>query len=281
MTSLKSVSRLLPHIFDVDPPRVRGDDPIILTGSLLRYSELHMLEGEDVDPPPMESPGVTLRPAFGSRELLRRVAGSEPSEYYKALWAKSMEVPVWVSSTGYDSPFDDVIQGFKATGFGGGFVSRGSQRALITLEQAVSLVAAGELSAQSSVEDVSSSPTSIEEDATIVEAIGGMLSQNVRRLFVRGKGGKYVSDRGITEHMFKPERLEVARDRPESWLDGGISAVPMKSPVRCQVEDLDAAAKLIGPAPDDCLVTEQGRVVTRWDIVVKPWAAGKLLGASS
>jgi len=52
-----------------------------------------------------------------------------------------------------------------------------------------------------------------------------------------------------------------------------------KTPGRCSKGGLDEAAKAMRLAPDDCLTTDEWRVISRWDLVVKPWRAGKLEAA--
>jgi CBS domain-containing protein len=165
---------------------------------------------------------------------------------------------------------------FSVTKFGGAKVTNDKNETLVTLSDAVGLISSGKLSTHMSTDDVSSIPIAISGEKYIVDAIRKMISQGIRRLFVEGGQGKFISDRTLIDYLFSKERLEAARDHPETWLDGKLSEVTTKEPGRCQTGDLDAAAKIMGPAPDDCLMTDEYRVVSRWDLVVKPWRAGNL-----
>jgi len=273
----KKISELLPGLFDVDPPYVQGGEPIILTGSLLRESEVHFIPaGEKV--PPLKSRGtdITLCGAFGSYGVLKRIAASEPSDYANTLQSKSSEVLSWIGSLQFSDIFDGLLWAFSGTRFGGARVTSGGKEAFVTLGDVVGLISAGKLSTNMSTDEVGSVPIAISKDRPIIEAIRKMVDQNVRRLFFQDGQGSFVSDRTLIDFMFSKERLGIARDHPEIWLEGEVSDVAAKTPRRCITGDLDRVARDIGPAPDDCLMTDRWRLVTRWDLAVKPWRARKL-----
>jgi len=273
----KRISELLPGMFDADPPMIQGDDPVVLTASFIKNIDVHFLPaGGKVPSRRSELGNVTLHPAYGSYGILKRIVDSEPKEYYKTLWSKSGEVPIWIGSCKFEQPFDDVLHAFSETKFGGARVTHGVNEALITLGDAVGLIAEGKLSARMSTDEVCSVPIAISRNRPIVEAIRKMVSHNIRRLFVEEEQGKFVSDRTLIDYMFSPERLGVARDHPELWIDGTIERLVTKTPARCRSSSIDEAAKAMGPAPDDCLMTDGRRIISRWDLVVKPWRAGKL-----
>jgi len=273
----KRVSELLPELFGTDPPTIQGSEPVVLTGSLLKHSEVHFLPAGRIIPSRgFEIADVTLHAAFGSYGILKKVAGSSPKDYYKTLWSKSADIPVWIGSCRFEDSFDQVLEAFSLTKFGGARVSRDSGEAIVTLSDAVGLISRGKLSTHATTGDVCSAPITIADDRPIIEAIKMMISHNIRRLFVELGPGKFVSDRTIIDYMFSLERLEVARDNPEAWIDEEVSKLPTKNPGRCKTGDLDDAAKALGPAPDDCLMTDEWQVISRWDMVVKPWRTGKL-----
>ena len=280
ITIHKSISELLPALFEADPPRIEIDDPTIITGAYLKTFDLHLLPAAtDIPPLKLEMAKVTLHPAFGSYGVLKRVVESQPKDYYKTLWSKSSDVPTWIGSFGFDAPFDDMVQAFSITKFGGARVVRGSEEALVTLGDVVGLIKDGKLSTGMRADEVSSIPIAISRDSTVLEALRKMVDTNVRRLFVEKEQGRFISDRTAIDYMFSPRRLGIARDHPEQWLDGTVAQIEAKEPGRCRSDDLDEAAQEIGPSPDDCLMTDKWRVVSRWDMVVKPWRAGKLAEA--
>lgn len=264
-------------MFEADPPSIQGNDPVVLTASFIKNIDVHFLPaGGQVPPRRFELANVTLHPAYGSYGILRRIVDSEPKDYYKTLWSKSAEVPIWIGSCTFDQPFDYILQAFSETKFGGARVTRGVLEALVTLADVVGLIGKGELSARMSTEEVGSVPIAISKDRPIIEAIRKMVSHNIRRLFVEKEQGKFISDRTLIDYMFSPQRLGVARDHPELWIDETIEKLGTKTPARCRTGSLDEAAKLMGSAPDDCLMTDEWRVISRWDLVVKPWRAGRL-----
>jgi len=276
-TIRKRISELLPSIFEADPPKIQGDDPVVLTASFIKNIDVHFLPaGERTPSRRFELANVTLHPAYGSYGILKKIVGSEPKEYYKTLWSKSAEVPIWIGSCKFERPFDDVLQAFSETKFGGARVTHGVHEALVTLGDAVGLISGGKLSAHMSTDEVSSVPIAISKDRPIIEAIKKMVSHDIRRLFVERGQGKFISDRTLIEYMFSPQRLGIARDHPELWIDETIEKLGTKTPGRCGTGSLDEAAKVMGTAPDDCLMTDEWRVISRWDLVVKPWRAGKL-----
>ena len=267
----------MPNLFDVDPPYIQGDDPVVLTASFIKNIEVHLLPGgRTIKSKTLELTNSTLRPAFGGYGILKKMVESEPKEYYKTLWSKSGEMPIWIGSFNHERPFEDVLESFSVTKFGGARVTRGSKEALVTLGDALGLVASGTLSTNMTTEEVSSVPIPVPKKEPIIEAIREMVSKNIRRLFVESEEGRFISDRTVIDFMFSPVRLGLARDHPEQWVDGTVADLEMKAPGRCRNGSLDEAAREMGAAPDDCLMTEDYRVISRWDVVVKPWRAGKL-----
>ena len=248
-----------------------------MTASFIKNFEVHFFPaGKKIPSRRIGLADVSLHPAYGTFGIFKRIVESEPTEYYKTLWSKSAEVLIWIGSCKFEQPFDDVLEAFSFTKFGGARVTKGQLEALVTLGDATGLISGGRLSTHMTTDEVSSVPIAISKDRPIIEAIKKMVDRNVRRLFVEEGQGRFISDRTLVDYMFSPQRLEVARDHPELWIDENIEKLGTKSPGRCKRGSLDEAAKLIGPAPDDCLMTDDRRVISRWDLVVKPWRAGKL-----
>ena len=246
----------------------------------MKHNEVHLLPaGQNLRPLKLEAPGMVLYPAFGTYGVLKKVGESGPEKYYEALWDKAAEVPVWIGSCKFSDPLDDVMQSFSVTKFGGARVTNRGSEALVTLGDVAGLIAEGRLTTGMSTRDVCTIPIGIGPESPIIESIKKMVSKNIRRLFVEGQRGRFISDRTLIEYMFSPERLEKARDRPETWIDEEVAKVPTKTPSKCRSSDLDDAARDLGPSPDDCLMTEDWRLVSRWDLTVKPWRARKLVNA--
>ena len=232
--------------------------------------------GDEIPPLNLELGNITLYPAFGGYGILKALAGSDPKEYYGTLWRRAAEIPIWIGSCDYQQPVGDLLQAFSETKFGGARVTSGALEALITLNDLVELIRDGKLSAQMSTDEVDSIPIPVSKQKPIIDAIKQMVYGNVRRLFLEKGQGKFISDRTVIDYIFSPQRLEVARDHPEQWLSETVEKVGAKDPALCKTGSLDAAAREMGAAPDDCLMTDEFRLISRWDLVIKPWRAGKL-----
>jgi len=273
----KRISELMPELFELDPPSVDGNDPLVYTGLALRVSEAHMLPGGTRIPSPkVQIPGINLYGAFGGYCVLKEVATSSAKEFYRLLWTPASEFPTWIGSCGFDDPFEAVLRSYAATRFGATNVNNASMSAFVTLKDVVQLLKYGRLATELKTSDVSSTPITIPGDAPMQEAMRTMVSRNVRRLFLEGRGGEFVSDRSLIEFMFAPERLDKAREDPETWVDVKVSALATRLALPIDSVPMAEAARVIGEKPDDCLLTEEGKVVTRWDMVMKPWKAEKL-----
>ena len=37
----RRISEIMPNIFDIDPPTIQGDDPVVVTASLIKKVEVH------------------------------------------------------------------------------------------------------------------------------------------------------------------------------------------------------------------------------------------------
>lgn len=279
MTSHNSrIADFFPSLFELDPPAVGGDDPIVLVGTLLKHSEVHFLPGgRGLTKGRPEIPRINLHGAFGSYGILKKIASSSPGDYYTTLWSKAKDVPTWIGSCNYTDSLEDLLGAISATKFGAARVTKEKMmEALITLGDLLGLISDGRLTSQVSVRELSSEAITIAPGSPILQALKLMISRNIRRLFLERGGDLFVSDRSLVSFMFDKTRLEKARDRPEHWLDGAVADLATRKAGRFSSGDFRAAAKAFGQKPDDCLITDDGRVISRWDMIIKPWRNGKL-----
>ena len=109
-----------------------------------------------------------------------------------------------------------------------------------------------------------------------------MFEKRVRRVFLsseRKNSVSFISSRNIIRFLFSPERLEIAKENPERWVDAKLSEIDAsEAKMIADGKIVNQAAREIGDRVDDCLVCEHTKkVVTRWDIVMKPWKTGNYL----
>ncbi|HZW84948.1 MAG TPA: hypothetical protein VFE91_03470 [Nitrososphaerales archaeon] len=275
MTAGPKLSDILPNLLDEKAPGVDGKDPVILTGAYLRAADVHMLPGDEK----RVSSGhdFSLANGYGGYAILRRLSVSKPEDWYHMLWRPSAEFPASIGVCGYEESLDRLLYIFEVTRFGVALAKRGPKRNLAHLGNLVKLYQEGRLSTTMRISDVSSRVKSLPRSATLVEAINLMIVNHVRRVFVQDDSGNYISDRSLLDFLFSPARLQIARDSPEKWADSKLSEIKSKKAEVFGGETLDEAAEAMGDSPDDCLLSEDGKVITRWDLIMKPALAGKLV----
>jgi len=126
------------------------------------------------------------------------------------------------------------------------------------------------------VKEVEFQAISIEPDTTIIEAMRTMFEKRVRRLFLR-RSPKYISDRSILAFLFSPRLLMIANDRPEAWTNASVSEV-QKSTARSVSPNatIEEVGMMAEASQDVFMLSDGGSLVSRWDLVMKPWKAGQL-----
>jgi hypothetical protein len=266
------ISKLLPDIFKV--PRLATDpsSPLIYSGSLLQMSDITMLPVHKKEVKREGEKGVKLYGAFGSYAVIQSLVVLPPENSYKFLWRPTSELLIWVGSVSSADDLDTLLSVFESTAFGAARLSGKQIRTLVTLDDVVGLVREGTLVSQLCMDDISSELITTAEDNTMVEALHLMFKARVRRLFLDDQPGKFVSDRSILALLFSPYMLKVARDSPEKWLEASVRELPKREASSVLATDsLMEGTRPLGHWPDDCLLTDNNRVVTRWDIVMKSW----------
>ena len=268
------ISDLLPALFEVDPPEVDPRDPLVYTGSLLRAYEVQLLPSVERRVP--GKPGYTICEAFGGYSVLKKIATTKRADYYKELWKASGSFPSWIGTCRFSDLFERVLRLYGQTRFGDVVVKRDGERTILSLNHLMGLMREGRVSTEMTPEEVGSAVVTVPKQEPITNAVIMMLANHIRRLFVEGKRGQFVSDRSVIDFLFSPQRLELAKTEPEKWLEGGVGELKQRQAKQADWESIYDIAETLGDAPDDCVLTDGGKVVTRWDAVMKPWDAGKL-----
>ncbi len=273
-----SISSLIPNLFKLHRPIADGNSPLIHAGFVLNTSEVHILPVmKGLRPRRDRRTGLLLYGALSGYSFLEKFMKTRPKDYHDLLQTPSREIAVWIGSVDFDSPISDLLHVFEATRFGAARVSDHDIHTVVTLADLIGAMRKYSLVSEMLVEQVGSQPVSISSDAGIEEAVEMMLKFRVRRLFPQGRPGEFISSRSVIEFMFTPERLQVARRRPEEWCDAKVSVLGTRSArVVAPGASLNEAARIIGDEPDDCLVSEGGQIISRWDLLMKPWKLGRL-----
>jgi len=273
-----SISSLLPGLFKLHRPVADGNSPLIHAGFILNNSEVQILPiTKGLRPRRDRRTGLVLYGALGGYSFLEKFMKTKPKDYYGLIQTPSREIAIWIGSVDFGSPISDLLNVFDATKFGAARVSDHDIQTVVTLADLVGAMRNHSLVSDMRVEQVGSQPVSISSDAEIGEAVKMMLKFRVRRLFPQGRTDEFISSLSVSEFMFTPERLQVARRRPEEWCAAKVSVLGTQSArVVAPGASLNEAARMIGDEPDDCLVSEGGLVISRWDLLMKPWKLGHL-----
>lgn len=273
------LSSLFPNLFEISRPITAGSSPLIISANLLYLDRVQMLPiVQGLQPRVDENTKIKMFATFGGPSALKAILQTDPRDYMKLLWTPCQEMPIWIGSVKYSDTFDRLLSVFDATKFGDAAVEDGHIPALVTLREVLSLYERNTLVSHLRASDVGSDMVSISSDSLLPDALSLMLKQRVRRVFIsaRNKTAEnfhYVSSRDVLQFLFSPSRLEGVRTNPEHWLHAKLSEIEThQAKIIRDGKTVNQAAKEMGDDVADCLVCENsGRVVSRWDLVMKPW----------
>jgi len=273
------LSELFPSLFSTSRPITTPDTPVMVAASILATYEFPILPvAKFGDPPDVEKKGVKLFKAIGGQQIIRLLTLTKPSDYHKVLWKPCTTTSMWLGALEYHDSLEKLLRIFEVTGFGDARVNAPAPpHALITLDEVVSLYREQKLKCKLEVKEVASRAIFVDPDTMLMEAMRTMCEKRIRRLFLHGKEGVFVSDRNILAFLFSPKALAVANDAPDSWTDVKISSIPS---MKASFVSPQARVEEVGSLPEarhDVFVLSDGlSLVSRWDLVMKPWKLGQL-----
>ena len=273
------LSKLFPELFGIFRPAITVDVPVIVAASILADYESPILPvRKSGEPASVDKEGVKLFKAIGGQQVIRLVLKTKPEDYHKILWAPCSTIGMWLGAVEFHDELEKLLRIFEVTGFGDARVNAPvPPHGLVTLEEVVSLYRKRKLKCGLAVKEISSQAISIDPGATLIEAMRTMYDKRVRRLFLRGRSAQYVSDRSILAFLFSPRILTITKVQPESWTNASVSEVQTStarsvSP-NAKVEEVGRMAE----AGQDVFMLSDGvSLISRWDLVMKPWKAGQL-----
>ena len=278
------ISRFIPEIFEASSTEVSGLTPLTTAVNLLCLNEVQIL-------PIVQCPETRINPETGIKEyisfssyaVLEAILRSDPRNYLNLVSStKCQDVAIWIGSVRSTDSFDELMRVLELNGFGDAIVEQeeGKRRiGIVTLNDVVSLYKSDRLKSSLLVSDVSCQKISVSSSTSLAEALSLMLTKGIRRLFYRSENSeedsnlRFASDRGIFSFLFAPQRLEILKMSPESWLDAKLFDI-VSGYAKTISDDatINQASRMIGDKVDECLVCESSQeVVSRWDIVMKPW----------
>jgi CBS domain-containing protein len=274
------LSDLFPNLFGISRPIITPEVPVIVAASVLAAHDAPILPITKVggSPPGVEKQGLKLFRAIGGQQAIRLVVKTNPKDRYKVLWDPCITTSMWLGALDYDDTLENLFRIFELTGFGDARVNaRAPPHGLVTLEEVVSLYRERRLSCGMGVNEVSSRAISVDPGTALIEAMTTMCDKRVRRLFLKGRKGEFISDRGILALLFSPKALSVARDAPELWTDFKVSEVQSATAGRASPHStVEEVGRLVDEVHSVFVLPDGVSLVSRWDLVMKPWKAGRL-----
>jgi CBS domain-containing protein len=179
-----------------------------------------------------------------------------------------------LSTVKADDDIQELFEVIKKTRFGFAWVEgKFETGGFASLRDLLGLYENGVISTDMTLGEVASSIVSLDKDASLKTALGEMFSHRFRRIFV---GDRVISDRRIIGYIFSPSRLNQVMNKPETLLDSKLGELEGLRPINVgQKSGIISASKTMRGEVEECLICEKG-VVTPWDMLMKPWIAGKL-----
>lgn len=273
------LSRLFPDLFTIFRPVAITDLPLMVAASfLVDYEHPIVPVSRGRSPPGVEREGVKLFKAIGGQQVIRLILKTKPVDYQKLLWGPCDAATIWLGAVGYGESLGRLLQIFDVTGFGDARVTaEAPPHGLVSLEEVVSLYRDGRLRCELRAEEIASKAISVDPEATIIQAMTAMSERKVRRLFLSGRRDEYISDRSILAFLFSPRLLTMSKDSPESWTNAKLTEVKATKARAVSPEDkVEEVGRLADSEHDVFTLSEGALLVSRWDMVMKPWKAKAL-----
>jgi CBS domain-containing protein len=242
---------------------------------------LFFLRMKDMGAVPITSGDSNGHRAVLDRSSLDQLVRLGPKAFNDLLKAPCERAADELPVVGADDDVEALLDGFLKRKLGLVLVRGASPTkscsSLIALIEFLDLYETGAISTGMTVGHVNSPTLSLPGDTPLSAALQAMISQDYGPVFIDGEEG-YLSDRGLTNHILSPAVLaELGNGGLDKILSTPINklrrSIPLKVPARMELKD---AAFKLGRERGRCLVSSDDRVVTPWDIVVKPWEAGGL-----
>lgn len=261
------VSEALPQVFKRTYPVLEANSQLVLGVSLLRFHQIDAL------PIGFERAQKKKYAVFGF-SCLSKLLETAPKDYGKFLELSSESVALELSTVRADSDIKELLEVIKKTRFGFAWVEgKFETGGFASLRDLLELYEMGQFDTDMKVGEVASPIVSLEKDASLKTALEQMFAHRFRRIFV---GEKVISDRRIIGYIFSPSRLNQVMGKPETLLDSKLGDLEGLIPIKVsQKSGIKTASKTMRGEVEECLICEKG-VATPWDMIMKPWIAGKL-----
>jgi len=267
------IREVFPGAFSRATPIVHEQQPLLFGASLLRF---HPIEAALVLTETFDHSNAGPREKFLSGyTILRGLVKRRPGESYEWLFEPCGRNAISIRTLSSVDRMGTLLNLFQQTRFGFTVITENHLKAMIGMSDVLRLYGEGAVATDLTAKEVASPAITVDAGTTLKAALGIMFERRVRKLVIKGRKG-LVSDREIISYIFSPRKLKETRESPSSLARTRIGEaaqvevdeVPGDKPLR------EVATDLLGANGNTVMCN--GGVVTPWDVVIKPWAAGRL-----
>jgi len=269
MGSQLRIKEALPELFRRAFPMLDPSTEMLLALSLLKFHEIDAL--------PLSFDAKRKPRAVMGSSSLARLAQLDGNALSKFLKRPCEEASAPLSSVRADRSVSVLLNKFQQTRFGFAMVEESNKvGALVGLWDMLGLYESGTFQTELTVDEVASPIFSLPSQTTAREALKAMFQKRIRRVFV-GWTPRFLGDRGIIERLFSPGELSIAMRNPsKDFLGMPLSEFRLTRAGEVRPgTTVGAAARMLLEERGQCLVFDE-KVVTPWDVIMKPWKARAL-----
>jgi hypothetical protein len=267
------IGSALPRLLERKYPIVKPSYPLLTV--------LYLLRIQDMAAVPVTEDGTKRRAVFGF-SILPKLIELTPKNFDAYLQGPCERASEDLGCFTMNDDVETLLDEFKKRRLGVSLVCgevRGEERtSLVTLVDLLRLYKTKHFTTDMSAVDVASPILAMPGRSSVREALQTMFRLRQRRVFISGEP-MYISDRSIIERYLSPASLIRDRDGPDTGvLDGRIDGLKKTAPIEVALRtSLQSAAIRLRSEWGPCLlIKDKGAVVTPWDVIMKPWEAGRL-----
>ncbi|MDA4111593.1 MAG: CBS domain-containing protein [Thaumarchaeota archaeon] len=262
------IGEALPQVFSKTYPALEPRTQMLLAASLLRFHQIDAL-------PIGFKPRQKKRLAVLGYSCLERLLQTDPKDYGKFLNLPCEKAAKQLATIDVDDDIQDLLKMFQKTRFGFAWVESEKLGGFASLRDLLRLYKKGLIDTDMTVGEIASPIFSLPGDSRIETVLREMFNHRFRRVFIEGRKS-LVTDRRIIGYIFSTARLGEVSKNPKSLLDVNLGDLDAFEPPFVRDNSrVKAAARVMENQTEECLICEKG-VITPWDLVMKPLAAGKL-----
>ena len=267
------IGAALPRLLERKFPTVRPSYPLLTVLYLLRVAEIAAV--------PITEDGSTRRAVFGF-SILPKLIELAPKNFEEYLGGPCERASEELAFFKTDDDIETLLDGFKHSHLGvaivAGKIGGRERTSLVTLADLLRLYKTKQFASDLLAGEVASPIFSMPGRSTVREAVKTMFKLRQRRVFIDGES-TYISDRSIIERVLSPASLVRDRDEPDvAILDTRIDFLKKTAPIEITSRaKVQSAALRLRSDWGPCLIVKGKReVLTPWDVIMKPWEAGRL-----